>query len=186
MVQIGKYKQGIMEEGVHRNPYLSEQGRLVVFWKTLFAGQPAKYEARITPMTPLDWQWTAPTLTTLESARLEYAEVRSMTEEFIRSLPQFNTSFSNNPPGNRNISMMWDLSDTFLADGFLFQKMVILGLRCPTLEKGTELPDVPFILRRTRSAFQVVGESYLHGLMEGQAIEQWRLGTREVQSIVLV
>ncbi|KAK3207209.1 hypothetical protein GRF29_103g218942 [Pseudopithomyces chartarum] len=45
---------------------------------------------------------------------------------------------------------------------------------------------VPLVLRRNGSAFEVVGESYVHGLMQGEAIEKWSLGTKESRRIVLV
>ena len=48
--------------------------------------------------------------------------------------------------------------------------------------------ETPFILRRlgVGPQFQVVGESYVYGLMDGEAIDKWRLGLKEVRKIVLV
>lgn len=46
--------------------------------------------------------------------------------------------------------------------------------------------ETPFILRKIGSTFQVVGQSYVHGLMNGEAIDKWRLGLKEVRNIVLV
>jgi len=66
-----------------------------------------------------------------------------------------------------------------------------LGLAPPDAQKGDRVAvlygaNVPFILRKTDSKFQVVGESYVHGLMDGEAVDMWRLGTKEVRNIVLI
>lgn len=36
--------------------------------------------------------------------------------------------------------------------------------------------DTPFVLRRVGSRYKVVGECYVHGLMQGQARRAWRRG----------
>lgn len=35
---------------------------------------------------------------------------------------------------------------------------------------------VPYILRPRRSSYTLVGEAYVNGLMEGQAVDNWRAG----------
>lgn len=65
------------------------------------------------------------------------------------------------------------------------------GLAPPNARKGDRVAvlcgtETPFLLQKTDSAFQVVGESYVHGLMNGEAVDEWRLGLREVRRIVLV
>lgn len=36
--------------------------------------------------------------------------------------------------------------------------------------------DTPFVLRRAETRYKVVGECYVHGLMQGQARRAWRRG----------
>jgi hypothetical protein len=65
------------------------------------------------------------------------------------------------------------------------------GLAPPNARKGDRIAvfhgaKIPFILRKSGSEFQVVGEAYTHGLMNGEAVNYWRLGMREVQNIVLI
>jgi hypothetical protein len=87
MVQIGKCKQAAMSKANEKSPYFDETARLIAFWKTLFAGQEASDETNIAswlPPIPQDWQWTAPSLTVLESGRLEFAELRSFSEAFTK------------------------------------------------------------------------------------------------------
>lgn len=45
--------------------------------------------------------------------------------------------------------------------------------------------DVPVILRKTNKTFQVVGEAYVDGIMHGEAVEQWHLGTKEIRNLAL-
>lgn len=78
-----------------------------------------------------------------------------------------------------------------LGRRFFVSKDGYFGLAPPNAEKGNRVAvlygvDVPFILRRSGSSFKVVGESYVHGLMHGEAVAKWRLGTKEVQKIILI
>ncbi|OAG07888.1 HET-domain-containing protein [Paraphaeosphaeria sporulosa] len=85
MVQIGKCKQTVMGQDIDKAPYLTETTRLMAFWRTLFAGQQASDETKIAswlPLTPHNWQWSVPSLTILESARLEFAEIRAIIQAF--------------------------------------------------------------------------------------------------------
>jgi hypothetical protein len=46
---------------------------------------------------------------------------------------------------------------------------------------------VPFILRRVRDNYQLVGESYVHGIMKGEAVVDWMIGEKyEKQTFTLV
>jgi hypothetical protein len=45
--------------------------------------------------------------------------------------------------------------------------------------------DVPLVLRRVDKTHHVVGEAYVHGIMNGEAVEQWRLGMKEIRKFVL-
>jgi hypothetical protein len=45
--------------------------------------------------------------------------------------------------------------------------------------------DVPLVLRRLDKTHHVVGEAYVHGIMNGEAVEQWRLGMKEIRKFVL-
>ncbi|KAH8769679.1 heterokaryon incompatibility protein-domain-containing protein [Hyaloscypha sp. PMI_1271] len=46
---------------------------------------------------------------------------------------------------------------------------------------------VPFILRRVRDNYQLVGESYVHGIMKGEAVVDWMIGEKyEMQTFTLV
>lgn len=304
MVQIGKCKQAVMGEGIEKTPYLTESTRLTAFWKTLFAGQQASDETKIAswlPLIPHDWQWTAPSLTVLESARLEFAEIRTMTEAFTEHLASMtsdkgtyvHTGFDEDlAKDDIMLDARWSSSDrleyarTFEALGkewvkqpydlyhrpfnlpyvvpdpfwesrslydeaalqasiqsrhrtiiesldaesrelrrdarrfmrdkirqrpareppgtddarlikyalgrrFFVSEDGYFGLAPPDARKGDQVAvlygsEIPFILRKIGSTFQIVGESYVHGLMSGEAVDKWRLGLREVRNIVLV
>lgn len=65
------------------------------------------------------------------------------------------------------------------------------GLAPPEAQIGDQVAvlfgaNTPFILRQKGSKFQMVGESYVHGLMDGEAVNMWRLGTKEIRNIVLI
>jgi hypothetical protein len=45
--------------------------------------------------------------------------------------------------------------------------------------------DVPLVLRRLDKTHHVVGEAYVHGIMNGEAVEQWCLGMKEISKFVL-
>lgn len=97
MVQIGKCKQAAMDERMEKTPYLTELTRATAFWKTLFAGQKASDENKIVswlPLVPTDWKPTAPSLTVLESARLEYAEIQTMVDAHAEHLTSMATDGS--------------------------------------------------------------------------------------------
>ncbi|KAF2444027.1 HET-domain-containing protein [Karstenula rhodostoma CBS 690.94] len=304
MVQIGKCKQAIMGEGIEKAPYLTETTRLMAFWKTLFAGQQASDETNIEswlPLIPHDWQWSVPSLTVLESARLEFAEIRAMTEAFtehLASTASDECTYAHDgfdeylAKDNIMLDARWSSSDRLkyarnfetlgkkwvkqpydlyhrpftlpyvvpdpfwesrslhdeaalqasirsrhrtiieslnaesrelrrdarrfmsekirqrpareppradstslikyaLGRRFFISEDGYFGLAPPNARKGDRVAvlygaETPFILRRSSSTFQVVGESYIHGLMDGEAVDYWRLGLKEVRNIVLV
>lgn len=50
---------------------------------------------------------------------------------------------------------------------------------------------VPFVLRKCpgiagRRAWRIIGECYVHGIMQGEVIRKWELGTSEAQMLLLV
>jgi hypothetical protein len=90
MVQIGKCKQTAMNEAIEKSPFLNETSRLTAFWRTLFAGQQASDETDIASWLPLvpqgGWEWKTPSLTVLQSARLEMAEIRTFIDAYFEQV----------------------------------------------------------------------------------------------------
>jgi hypothetical protein len=304
MVQIGKCKQAAMSKANEKSPYFDEKSRLIAFWKTLFAGQEASDETNIAswlPPVPQDWQWTAPSLTVLESGRLELAELRTFSEAYTEHIASRSPSectfmhdgFDQNlAKDNIMLDAHWSSSDRLehsrvfkelgkawvkqpydlyhrpfnlpyvvpdpfwesrclhdqaalqasirerhrtaiesvnaesredrkdvrrfmrekisqrpareppatgdarlikyaVGRRFFISEEGKFGLAPPNARKGDRIAvfhgaKIPFILRKSGSEFQVVGEAYTHGLMNGEAVNYWRLGMREVQNIVLI
>lgn len=304
MVQIGQCKQAILGQDTQKSPYPTEISRLIAFWRTLFAGQQASDETNITswlPLVPHDWQWSNPSLTVLESGRLEHAKLRIIVDafaEYYMSMAweagtSLHTGFDEYlAKDDRVLDARWSSADrleyarlfeslskdwlkqpydlyhrpfklpyvapdpywdsrrlhdnvaldasiqarhrsviesldaetrelrrearrfvssrirsqparetpstneTRLIEFSLGRRLFVseagyFGLAPPNARKGDQVAvlfgaETPFILRRAGSGFQVVGESYVHGLMDGEAINKWRLGLKEVRNIVLV
>ena len=305
MVQIGLCKQAITETNIEKGPFSSEEVRLTAFWKTLFAGQQVSNEANVVswlPHIPQDWQCTTPTLTVLESGRLEYAEIQSMIEGSLNHLADmdpeegvkyvhkgfdedlakddglldgrwnsserlgFQRSFAE--LGRHWVTQPYDLYHRpfhlpyvvpdpywehrrkqdnialkasidarhrtvieslegttrdvrkafrrFMADKirqqparepqgiddtalikyalgrrFFVSKDGYFGLAPPDAQEGDRIAvlfgvNVPFILRKIGLNYQIVGESYVHGLMNGEIVEMWRLGIKKCQDLVLI
>ncbi len=44
---------------------------------------------------------------------------------------------------------------------------------------------VPFVLRPKKELYQLIGEAYVHGIMEGEAISQWKNGGLEQMTFVI-
>jgi hypothetical protein len=304
MVQIGKCKQAVLSEDVENSPYVNETLRLTAFWKTLFAGQQPSDETDITswlPLVPEDWSFTTPSLTVLESTRLEIAEVRTFVEafykhvastapsehtfervgfdehltkdnslldarwsssdrlEYSRIFEELGKEWVKQPYDlyHRPFNLPYVVPDPFWASRCLHDKAALkasillrhrstiesmnaesremrrdirrflrekirqrpareppvandaslikyalgrrffvseegkFGLAPPNARKGDHITvfhgaETPFILRKSGSTFQIVGESYVYGLMNGEAIDSWQLGTKEVRNIVLI
>jgi|SRR5690242_4117771 len=77
-----------------------------------------------------------------------------------------------------------------LGRKFIVSAQGYFGLAPPGTCKGDRVVvllsvEVPFILRKTGSTFQVVGESYIHGLMDGEAIGKSQLGLVKTREIIL-
>lgn len=66
-----------------------------------------------------------------------------------------------------------------------------LGLVLKDVQKGDRVAvlmgsETPFILRkRSSDGFSVIGETYIHGIMDGEVIEAWKNGRIESGKIVL-
>ena len=78
-----------------------------------------------------------------------------------------------------------------LGRRFFVSKDGYFGLAPPDAQEGDRIAvlfgvNVPFILRKIGLNYQIVGESYVHGLMNGEIVEMWRLGTKECQDLVLI
>ena len=76
------------------------------------------------------------------------------------------------------------------ARSLLLTKKGYIGLGPPKAHKGDLLCvlygcTVPVLIRKHAEYHQFVGESYIHGLMDGAAIEQFRGGTIEERDFVL-
>ncbi|KAF3005197.1 hypothetical protein E8E13_010776 [Curvularia kusanoi] len=304
MVQIGKCKQRVTEKVLEEDPYISEQGRLIAFWETIFAGQHAvdsEDANKWLPVVPLDWRWAAPSLTVLDSGRLEYTEISKMVEELYKChwapdeeevssqiklfdetssdddilldggwspsdrleyqrafeelgrrwttqpydlyhrpfrLPnvvpdpfwedrrlydtvaleasknsRYHTlieSLDNPDPNTKEVARHFLLSkiseqpardprgleDTSLVKYALGRRFFVskaghFGLAPPGAQEGDRVAvllgaKTPFILREVSGNYQIVGESYAHGLMNGEAIDQWRQGILQSQRVILI
>ncbi|KAH7379332.1 hypothetical protein DE146DRAFT_761521 [Phaeosphaeria sp. MPI-PUGE-AT-0046c] len=77
-----------------------------------------------------------------------------------------------------------------LGRRFFITKSGHFGLAPPAAEKGDKVAllqgvDVPFILRKQGRGFELIGEAYVDGLMNGAVIEQWQMVLRKLPDIVL-
>lgn len=79
-----------------------------------------------------------------------------------------------------------------LGRSFFVTKKGFFGIGPRDVKKGDNVSvmlgsDVPFILRRHESnvGFRLIGETYVHGIMEGEVIRDWDEGQVEVGKIVL-
>lgn len=123
--------------------------------------------------------------TVIESRDAESRDLRNNLHRFmsekIRERP------AREPPSSNDASLIkYALSRRFIvsAQGYF-------GLAPPGTCKGDRIAvllgvEVPFILRKTGSTFQVVGESYIHGLMDGEAVSKSQFGLAETRNIILV
>jgi hypothetical protein len=73
------------------------------------------------------------------------------------------------------------------ANAILFRRMFFttdsghMGMGSPNMQIGDEIcvlfgGTILFILRPVGEYYKLVGECYVHGLMQGEAMEQWRAG----------
>lgn len=123
--------------------------------------------------------------TIIESLNAESRELRKDARRFVSD--KIRERPAREPPSTDDMRLIkYALGRKFFVsvDGYF-------GLAPPSTRKGDRIAvllgaEVPFILRKVGSAFQVVGESYVHGLMGGEAIDRWLLGLKEVRKIVLV
>ncbi|UKZ59560.1 uncharacterized protein TrAtP1_000861 [Trichoderma atroviride] len=83
-----------------------------------------------------------------------------------------------------------------LGRRFFITKKGYFGLGPQKLEPGDRVAvlfgsGVPFVLRKCpaiagRRAWRIIGECYVHGIMQGEVIRKWELGTSEAQMLLLV
>jgi hypothetical protein len=83
-----------------------------------------------------------------------------------------------------------------LGRRFFITKKGYFGLGPQKLEPGDRVAvffgsGVPFVLRKCpavggRRAWRIIGECYVQGIMQGQVIQEWELGTSEAQMLLLV
>ncbi|EHK48139.1 hypothetical protein TRIATDRAFT_298334 [Trichoderma atroviride IMI 206040] len=83
-----------------------------------------------------------------------------------------------------------------LGRRFFITKKGYFGLGPQKLEPGDRVAvlfgsGVPFVLRKCpaiagRRAWRIIGECYVHGIMQGEVVRKWELGTSEAQMLLLV
>lgn len=83
-----------------------------------------------------------------------------------------------------------------LGRRFFITKKGYFGLGPQKLEPGDRVAvlfgsGVPFVLRKCpaivgRPAWRIIGECYVHGIMQGEVIREWELGASEAQMLLLV
>ncbi|KAM0462723.1 hypothetical protein ACHAPV_003547 [Trichoderma viride] len=83
-----------------------------------------------------------------------------------------------------------------LGRRFFITKEGYFGLGPQKLEPGDRVAvlfgsGVPFVLRKCpaiagRPAWRIIGECYVHGIMQGEVIRKWELGASEAQMLLLV
>ena len=68
-----------------------------------------------------------------------------------------------------------------------------MGLLPKSVQKGGEIAiiagsDMPFILRRCNvdSAYRLIGDCYIHGMMSGELVEDAGQASRSFESLTLV
>lgn len=78
-----------------------------------------------------------------------------------------------------------------LGRRLIITKRGYIGLAPSTAKKDDRVSilfgsEVPIILRKRHSGgFEVVGETYIHGIMEGEVVEEWKNGLVEAGKIIL-
>ncbi|PTB42994.1 hypothetical protein M441DRAFT_66759 [Trichoderma asperellum CBS 433.97] len=83
-----------------------------------------------------------------------------------------------------------------LGRRFFITKKGYFGLGPQKLKPGDRIAvlfgsGVPFVLRKCpaitgRRAWRIIGECYVHGIMQGEVIRKCELGTAEAQMLLLV
>jgi hypothetical protein len=160
-VATGIYKNVVVGNHKDMGPYGSGKEKLRAFWTTIFAGQIVDIAEQVSiwlPEVSSTWLSETPSLTLLEPDKLGL-ETAELCQYALgrRFFITRNGYFGLGPKAAREGDRV----------------VVLLGV------------DVPFVLRKLDRIHRVVGEAYVHGIMHGEAVEQWRLGTREIREIVL-
>ena len=91
-------------------------------------------------------------------------------------------------PASWKLSVRW--ADIWFASGrriFLTEKG-FLGLGPPGCRIGDQLTillgaDFPYLLRLDGDYYELIGETYVEGIMHGEVLENFRLGQVEMQAI---
>jgi hypothetical protein len=78
-----------------------------------------------------------------------------------------------------------------LGRHFFITERGYIGLAAATVQKGDSVAvllgsDVPFTLRAKDQAFELIGECYLHGIMDGEAVTGYEKAGNDFDEIVLV
>jgi hypothetical protein len=121
----------------------------------------------------------------IESINGESRELRRDIRRFLRE--KIRQRPAREPPTTNDARLI-----TYaLGRRFFISEEGKFGLAPPNARKGDHIAvfhgaETPFILRKRGWTFQIIGESYVYGLMNGEAIDSWRLGMKEVRDIVLI
>ena len=73
------------------------------------------------------------------------------------------------------------VSTCMLGSRFFVTKNKGIGFGAAALDEGDDIfilfgGNVPYVLRRAHDGFLFVGEAYVQGVMDGEAIERWQMG----------
>lgn len=96
-------------------------------------------------------------------------------------------------PGDMSFEALYRCSGISMSRGFVVTSKGHIGVAAPTVRKGDLVcviygGNVPYLLRRIEDTgkFEYVGEVYIHGIMDGEALDLVRKGEVKEESFTIV
>jgi hypothetical protein len=163
-----QWEERALREPATPSPYLGKKGRLDAFWRTLtadaFLGQRKAPEEAFNQFEV----W---------SGRKDLASVidqEDLPTSYINYAARFVHSLDKSSSGRR----------------FLVSDGGYMGLAPESAEEADLIciilgGQTPFVLRPHEDLYELIGPCYVHGIMDGEAMEQLRLGNFDLEDFVL-
>ncbi|KAL7928956.1 heterokaryon incompatibility domain-containing protein [Trichoderma chlorosporum] len=129
-------------------------------------------------------------------SNLETIEDRCEQEFLRRAFDDVDEALKQQPSLVPQDTLPADIEKYALGRRFFITKKGYFGLGPQKLEPGDKVAvlfgaGVPFVLRKYataagKRAWKIVGECYVHGIMQGEVIQKWELGSAEARMLLVV